>query len=48
MAVELDPLFLKAITLLNSKHPDSGRQLKALVQECREKITGEPKRDKVC
>lgn len=47
MAVELDPLFLKAITLLNSRDPDSGRQLKELIQDYREKITGETKRERV-
>ena len=47
MAVELDPLFLKAINLLNSRHPDSARQLKELVQDYREKITGETRREKV-
>ena len=39
-AMELDPLFLKAISLLRSKHPDSAKQLNALVQEYREKTYG--------
>jgi len=47
MAVELDPLFLQAIHLLNSRHPDSARQLKELVQGYREKITGETRHEKV-
>ncbi len=47
MAAELDPLFLKAIALLHSKHPDSGQQLSALIQDYRDKLTGEPKREKV-
>ena len=47
MAADLDPLFLQAIHLLNSRHPDSAQKLKELVQEYREKITGETKHDKV-
>jgi len=37
---ELDPLFLKAIHLLRSKHTDSAKQLDTLVQEYREKTYG--------
>ena len=47
MAAELDPLFVKAITLLNSRHPDSARQLKTLIQDYRDKVTGETRREKV-
>lgn len=32
-ATELDPVFLKAIKLLHSRHPDSAEQLKALRDE---------------
>ena len=39
-APELDPLFLKAMALLSSKHPDSGRLLKELVSDYREKHYG--------
>ncbi len=48
MATDLDPLFLKAIALLNSRHTDSGRQLSALIQDYRDKLRGEPRREKVC
>lgn len=41
-SAELDPLFLKAISLLRSKNPDSARQLDQLVQEHREKTYGIP------
>lgn len=37
---ELDPLFLKSIALLKSKHPDSGQHLKELVNDYREKTYG--------
>lgn len=40
IAPELDPLFLKAMALLRSKHPDSGRLLKELVSDYREKHYG--------
>ena len=39
---EVDPLFLKAIHLLRSKHPESAKQLDNLVQEYREKTYGVP------
>lgn len=32
-ATELDPVFLKALKLLHSRHPDSAEQLKALRDE---------------
>eukprot|EP00794_Sanderia_malayensis_P016991 gene16991-18703_t len=47
MAVELDPLFLKAIALLHSRHPDSGQQLQTLIQNYRDKLSGDPKCEKV-
>lgn len=39
---EVDPLFLKAINLLRSKHVESTKQLDILVQEYREKTYGVP------
>ena len=39
-SVELDPLFLKAINLLRSKHPDSAKHLDTLVKEYRLKTYG--------
>ena len=40
MQPELDPLFAKALRLLQSKEPQSVQQLSALVQEQRDKILG--------
>jgi len=40
VSAELDPLFIKAIQLLRSKHPDSAKQLNTLVTEYREKTYG--------
>ena len=47
---DLDPLFLKALTLLHSKNPNSTEELKALVQGYREKVFGSsvPQASKVC
>ena len=40
MQPELDPLFAKALRLLQSKDPQSNQQLNALVQEQRDKALG--------
>ena len=40
MQPELDPLFAKALRLLQSKEPQSIQQLNNLVQEQRDKILG--------